>query len=407
MAHENRRMETRGSYGFARLWWAFLLQGFAGGFWIPVLTNILNEKGYSAWVAIAFAVSPLCALVSPLIGGALADERISAQKLYGWGSLAAGILITMAFASLDFGMQPIWFIVGLFAYGLASGSNWGMLANIALSNLENPEKQFPLVRLSATFGWVGAGFLTSFALQADSSPVSGYAAGTAHVCAGLIGFFLPNTPPLGKGKSWKSALGLGAFALFKNRDHAVLFGITALFSIPLTAFYMFSPELFKALGNESPAASMTIAQVTEVVAMLALGGMMVKYRLKTILLWGLGLSAVRYGLSGYAGFTGTVGWHLAGVGLHGVCYTFYFVTAQVYMNRRVDPKLRGQAQGLLSLMAGGIGPLIGAFFCGWLHDFCVDENGDGWENFWWTLAAMIGISTAAFAALYRGKKAGI
>ncbi len=399
-------MERSVSNGFSRLWWAFLLQGFAGGFWIPVLTNILNEEGYSSWVAVAFAISPVCALISPLVGGALADERISAQKLYGWGSIAAGFLVALAFAFLDFGLPPIWFILGLVAYGLASGSSWGMLANIALTNLENPEKQFPLVRLAATFGWVSAGFITSFAMHADSSPVSGYAAGVAHVGAGLVGFFLPKTPPLGKGKSWKSALGFGAFALFKNRDHAVLFCITGLFSIPLTAFYMFSPELFKFLGNEAPTASMTIAQVTEVAGMLVLGGMMVKYRLKTILLWGLGLSAVRFGLSGYAGFTDTVGWHLAGVGLHGVCYTFYFVTAQVYMNRRVDPKLRGQAQGLLGLMSAGIGPLVGAFFCGWLKDFCVDENGNGWENFWWILSAMIAVCTAAFAFFYRGKKAG-
>ena len=399
-------MDRKGSEGFARLWWAYLLKGFGGGFWVPVLTNILNEEGYSSWVAVAFAIIPVCALISPLIGGALADERVSAQKLFGWSSIIGGLLVALAFSFLDFGLPPIWFIIGLAAYGLASGPTWGLLANIALTNLGNPEKQFPLVRLSATFGWVGAGFLTSYALHADSSPVSGYAAGVAHVCAGIIGFFLPDTPPLGKGRSWRSALGFGAFALFKNRDHAVLFCVTGLFSIPLAAFYMFSPELFKALGSKAPTASMTIAQVTEVIAMLVLGAMMVKYRLKTILLWGLGLSVLRYGLSGYAGLTGMVGWHLAGVGLHGVCYTFYFVTAQVYMNRRVEPRLRGQAQGLLSLMTAGIGPLVGAFFCGWLRDVCVDENGNGWQNFWWILAAMIAVFGVAFATLYQGRKAG-
>ncbi len=232
---------------------------------------------------------------------------------------------------------PLWFVCGLAAYGLVGGPCWGLLATIGLSNLGNPEKQFPIIRLGATFGWVAAGFLTSYILHADSSPTAGYAAGACHAAAGLTGFSLPDTPPLGKGKSWRSALGLGGFVLFKNRDHAVLFCVTGLFSIPLSAFYMFSPELFKDLGDRSPAASMTVAQASEVIAMLVLGAMMLKYRLKTILLWGLGLSVVRYALSGYAGLTGTMGWHLLGVGLHGVCYTFYFVTAQVYMNRRVDP----------------------------------------------------------------------
>ncbi len=384
----------------------FFFQGMAGGFWIPVLTNVLKAQGHAAWVSFAFGVLPICSLFSPLVGGALADERISAQKIFGWASLVAAVLVCLAFSFLDFGLNPIWFICGLAAYGLVSGPCWGGLANIGLSNLENPERQFPLVRLGATFGWVAAGFLTSFALNADSSPVAGYAAGGAHLVCGFLGFFLPDTPPLGKGKSWRSALGFGAFALFKNRDHAVLFCVTGLFSIPLAAFYMFSPELLKALGDQSPTASMTIGQVTEVVAMLVLGGMMVNYRLKTILLWGLGLSVLRYGLSGYSGFTGTVGWHLAGIGLHGVCYTFYFVTVQVYMNRRVEPRLRGQAQGLLSLMTAGIGTLVGAFFCGWLRDACVDENGGGWALFWWILTGMIAVCTAAFATLYTGRKAG-
>jgi len=397
---------AKGKGAFARLWLVFFFQGMAGGFWIPVLTNILKAEGYGSWVSIAFAVLPICSLVTPLVGGALADERVSAQRLFGWASLLAAVMVALAFGFLDWGLPPVWFIVGLAAYGLTSGPCWGLLANIGLSNLGNPEKQFPLVRLGATFGWVGAGFLTSYALNADSSPVAGYAAAVAHLCSGVIGLFLPDTPPLGRGKSWRSALGLGGFVLFKNRDHAVLFCVTGLFSIPLAAFYMFSPELLKALGDKSPSASMTIAQASEVVAMLVLGTMMLKYRLKTILLWALGLSVLRYGLSGYAGLTGAVGWHMLGIGLHGVCYTFYFVTVQVYMNRRVDPRLRGQAQGLLSLMTSGVGPLAGALFCGWLRVVCVDENGNGWQNFWWILAGVITVCWAIFGILYRGRKVG-
>jgi len=397
-------MERTGSKRFARLWWVFLFHGMAVGFWIPVLTNILNAEGYGAWVAVIFSILPVCSLITPLLGGALADERISSQRLYGWCSLIAGVVIAIAFAFLDHDLPPLWFVFGMVAYGLLSGPCWGLLANIGLTSLKNPERQFPLVRIGATLGWVGAGFITSYALSADSSPISGYAAGAAHVVAGVLGFFLPHTPPLGSGKSWRHALGLGGFVLFKNRDHAILFCITALFSIPLTAFYMFSPELLKALGSKAPTAAMTIAQVSEIAAMLVLGSMMLKYRLKTILLWGLGLSVVRYGLSGYAGFTGTIGWHVLGIALHGVCYTFYFITAQVYMNRRVDPQLRGQAQGLLSLMTSGIGPLVGALFCGWLKVVCVDANGNGWQNFWWILAGVIAVCWAAFALFYRGKK---
>jgi MFS family permease len=131
---------------------------------------------------------------------------------------------------------------------------------------------------------------------------------------------------------------------------------------------------------------------------------MIRFRLKTLLMWGLGLSVLRFGLSGYAGINGGVAWHIVGIALHGVCYTIYFITAQVYLDRRVDPALRGQAQGLFSLMTAGIGPLVGALFCAWLRSACVDENGAGWQSFWWVLTSIIAACWVAFGLLYRGEK---
>jgi MFS family permease len=121
------------------------------------------------------------------------------------------------------------------------------------------------------------------------------------------------------------------------------------------------------------------------------------------LLWSLGLSAVRFGMSAYAGASGLIGWHIGGIMLHGMCYTFYFITAQVFLDRRVERGMRGQAQGLLTLVSGGLGPLIGAAFCGWLHDHCVRPNGQGWMDFWTILAGMIALCFVIFAVFYRGR----
>lgn len=396
-----RDAQGNGKGVFARLWVVFFFHGMAPGFWVPTLTNVLKAEGLESWVAWAFAVPPICSLFSPLIGGALADERLSAQKLMAWSSLVAAVAIVAAFLALDYGLGAVWFMVGIAVYSLASGPSWGLLATVSLTHLTNGEKTYPLVRLGATFGWMGAGFLTSYVMRADASLVSGYCAGAARVVAGLLSFGLPNTPPLGSGRSWKSALGLGGFNLFRNRNHAVMFSVTGLYSVPLIAFYMYVPEMFKALGDKTPTASTAVAQWSEVFAMIFLGFLMVRYRLKTLLMWGLGLSVLRFAMSGYAGFTGVIGWHFAGVALHGLCYTIYFVTAQVYLDRRVEAGMRGQAQGLLGLMASGVGPLVGAFFCGWLRDVCVDESGNGWDVFWWVLAGIIAVCWAALGVLYR------
>ncbi len=372
------------------------------GFWIPALTNILNAQGLSEWVGIAFVVPPLCSLISPLVGGALADQRVAANQLFAWSSILSAGALFAAFATLNADWNPWWFIGFLGAYSLFAGPTWGLLATIALSHLPSGEKQFPRVRLGATIGWMAAGWMTSWLLHADASPAAGYSSSVARLTSGLLGFLLPHTPPLGKGGSWKSRLGLNAFTLMKQRDHCVFFVVTVIFSIPLTAFYMYAPEFLKVLGDPRPTATMTIAQITEVAAMLLVGSVMLRFRVKTVLLWALGLSAVRFAMSAYAGQTGSMSWHVAGIAMHGMCYTFYFITAQVFLDRRVDPGMKGQAQGLFALVSGGLGPLAGAVFCRWLRNSLVTADGQGWMEFWAVLAEIIAACFIGFLIFYKG-----
>jgi nucleoside transporter len=388
---------------FTVLWAVFFLHGMVPGLWFPALTNILGSRGLAAWVPAVFVVPPVCALISPLIGGALADQRVPANRLFAWSSLICSGLLLAAFGCLDAGWHPAWFVGLLGVYSLFSGPAWGLLATISLTNLEQGERQFPLVRVGATLGWVAGGLMTSYLLGMDTSPAIGYVGAGVRLLAAVAAFLLPHTPPLGEGKSWQSRLGLDAFKLFKQRDPAVFFLVTMLFSIPLSAFYMYGPEFLHVLGNEHPTGTMTIGQVLEVVAMLLVGTVMVKFRVKTVLLWALGLSVVRFGMSAMAGVNGEVGWHIAGIALHGVCYTFYFITAQVFLDRRVEPGLRGQAQGLLVMVSGGLGPLVGALVCGYLRAQCVTPAGQGWAEFWGILTAMIAGCFVIFALFYQGK----
>ncbi|WP_325099571.1 MFS transporter [Luteolibacter yonseiensis] len=397
---------TNGRGVFVRLWLVFFLQGMTPGFWMPALTNILKARGLEDWVALVFIVPPLCAVISPLIGGALADQRVAADRLFAWTSLIGSVALLAAFGTLHAGWNPWWFVALLGCYSLVSGPAWGLLTTIALTNLSEGERKFPLVRLGATLGWMLAGVTTSYVLKADTSPTAGYASAATRMTVGMLAFFLPHTPPLGKGSSWQSRLGLDAFSLMKHRDHCVFFVVTAIYSIPLTAFYMYAPELLKVLGDQRSTATMTLAQITEVAAMLLVGSVMMKFRVKTVLLWSLGLSVVRFGMSGYAGASGMIGWHIAGIMLHGMCYTFYFITAQVFLDRRVDPGMRGQAQGLLSLVTSGLGPLVGAVVCGWVRRHYVTADGHGWLDFWSILAGIIAVCFVVFAVFYRGREAG-
>lgn len=385
------------------MWGTFFLLGMSTGFYVPALTNIITARGLdSGFVQWAWLAGPVTSLLSPVCVGALADNRFAAQRVLGWIGLASALLLAGSFAALDLGWPPWWFIGLLFASSIVAAPMWSMMSSLSMAHLKSGEREFPLVRLGGTVGWMVAGYLTSFLLHADASPVAGYAGAVARTAGGVAAFYLPHTPPLGNSRSVRTLLGLNAFRLLKERDHCVFFVTTALLSIPLAAFYMWTPRHLADLGDARETATMAIGQFSEIVAMLVMASLLVRLRVKTLLLLALGLSAVRYGLFAYGGLSGMRGWLVAGISLHGMCYTFYFITAQLYLDRRVPVEMRSQAQGLLSLFSNGIGSLIGTIAVRALYDSSVAGGAGGWPVFWGVLGGAVALITVGFAVAYVG-----
>jgi nucleoside transporter len=387
----------------AGLFGVFFVLGMSPGYYIPALSNILVAKGLAAdWAAWAFLAGPVASLVSPLFVGALADNHYAAQKVFGWIGLISALLLGGAFWTLDHGGSP-WLFIGLLtASSIVAAPMWGMLASISMVHLKSGEREFPLVRLGGTLGWMAAGFLTSHVLHADQSAVAGYAAAATRFAGGLVSFFLPHTPPMGSSRSLRSLLGFDAFRLLRERDHLVFFTVTMMLSIPLAAFFLHTPLYLQAMGNRTAAATMTIGQISEIGAMLLMPLVMTRFRVKTVLMVALVLSSVRYGFYAVSGMTGSMNWLLLGIGLHGMCYTLYFITGQLFLDRRVDPGMRGQAQGLLSLASNGVGSLLGTLIARQLHEVTVVGGQGGWTAYWWVQAGCIALSVPVLAFFYQG-----
>lgn len=385
----------------------FFLLGMSPGFYVPVLTNILSARGLgSDFVQWAWMAPPLAAILSPVVVGALADNRFAAQRVLAWCGIVSALLLGAAFLALDLGWSP-WCFVGLmFVSSVVAAPMWSTLAVIAMRHLVRGEREFPLVRMGGTVGWMIAGFVLSYAMKADSSTAAGYVGAAVKLAGGFFAFLLPETPPPGRSTSWRTLMGLDALKLFRERDHAVFFTTTALLSVPLAAFYMWTPQHLKQAGDGQVAATMAMGQVSEVVAMLLMAALMTRFRVKTLLLVALGLSALRYGLFSWSGASGDRLGLAIGVALHGMCYTFYFITAQLFLDRRVAPEMRGQAQGLLSLVSNGVGTLLGTFAVRLLYDRMVVNGAGGWTLYWAVLGGAIVVLTIGFALAYRGLPAG-
>ena len=381
----------------------FLVQGAALGTWLVPLSPVLVAHGLGRIVPYAFASTALAALVSPLIFGAIADRHASPVRVLRCLSMATGLAMILATTAIRLGWNA-WAVLGLIQIqALCLSPTASIAATIAFSRLANAGTQFGPLRAMATLGWMSGCWLVS-ALKADDSTVAGYWGAGLWFLLAIVTFLLPVQEKLSSGAllTWHERLGLDALTLLKNRDHRVVFVMTALFCVPLAAFYPYAPPHLRELGFQRTSAWMSLGQVTEIIAMLLLGALLGSWRLKWIFACGLGFGVLRFVLSAM----NTRACLLAGITMHGFSYALILITAQIYLEQRIEAAWRARAQALLTLMSSGIGNLLGYLGTGWWFSSCSSAGGPRWSTFWGGLALVVGLVMAWFLAAYRGKGPG-
>ena len=206
---------------YFRLCAMFFVLGMGPGFWMPGLTNIIKAAGWgNQWVALIFLIFPTASMITPLFSGALADQKVAAQKLAGWLCLAGTMTMVAAFWCLHHHLHP-WYFVGLFFLTSVIGAPiWNLVITVALTHLPSPEQQFPKVRLWCTLGWILAGVMCSLVFHADASPLAGYVGAAFRLLLAAFIFILPHTPPRGVSRSWRSLMGFDAFRFDNTKGYS-------------------------------------------------------------------------------------------------------------------------------------------------------------------------------------------
>lgn len=381
----------------------FFCQAMAMGMWIVPLSNIFRAHGLEHLVPWAFACTGLSAFVSPLMVGALADQRVAPVRVLRWLAAASAVVLGLTCVAIDSGWGGS-VVLGLsFAHALVSGPTWSLSTSIVLSQLPDPKRQFGPIRAWATAGWMMGGWIISWGFHADESVVAGWCSAVVWIGAVGLSFGLPTTrpPDATAHRRWWEVLGLDALGLLKDRNHRVVFVTAALFSAPLAAFYPYAALHLRDLGVESVSARISIGQTTEIVALLLLARVMTHIRLKWVFIAGISFGILRYVWYAQA----TEAWITAGTVLHGFAFTLYFITTQIYLEDRVETKWRARAQSLLSLLMSGFGGLVGFLGSGWWYETCTSDAGTDWPRFWtgeWLATAAV---LVFFVLAYRGRGA--
>ncbi len=380
------------------------LQFFVWGAWYVTIGNYMSATGMADLTHWPYTVNPIAAIIAPFFLGLVADRYFATEKVLGALHLLGGLV--MLYLPQAAG-NPTLFILLLFLYNLCYMPTLGLANSLAFHHITNQEKQFPLIRVFGTIGWIVAGLFIGFVLGQfsgeqlpDRTPLPLYTTGIASVLLGIYSFSLPHTPPPGAGEkvSLRSIVGLDALARLGSRSFYIFILSSLLICIPLAAYYNFAP-IFAAnavydQGTSNavtgllpnPSSLMSLGQMSEVAFMLLMPLLFVRLGVKWMLAIGMGAWVLRYLLFA-AGAPESVFWMIAGgILLHGICYDFFFVTGQIYVDKKSTPAIRGQAQGFLVLVTYGVGMFIGAQVAGRVYNHFLAGAGalslSTWRDFW-------------------------
>src|SRR6266576_4353340 len=227
------------------------LQFFIWGAWYTTIGNYMSAHGMASLTSWPYQVNPIAAMVAPFFLGLIADRFFATERVLGVLHLLGGAIMLLVPRATG---APTLFIFLLLLYNLCYMPTLGLANSLAFHNIRDQEKQFPLIRVFGTVGWIVAGLFIGFVLSRftagqlpDTTPLPLYTTGVASLLLGLYSFALPHTPPPGAGRpvSIRSIVGIDALRELGSKAFYVFIVSSLLICIPLAAYYAYAPIFAK------------------------------------------------------------------------------------------------------------------------------------------------------------------
>ena len=349
----------------------------------------------------AYATFSIASIVAPFFMGMVADRFFSAQKVMGVLNILGAIILYFLIQNQD----PDTFFWYILAYTLTFAPNLALSSSIAMNQMQNPEKEFPSIRVMGTIAWIVITNIIGFYGIGDKVTIFQIAMFTS-VAWAIFAFTLPNTPPKAtKATSFGQILGTDAFVLFKDRSFLVFFICSILVCIPLSFYYAHANLSLTESNMTNVENKMSLGQVSEVLFMLLIPFALSKFGIKKMLIVGLVAWIIRFICFGYGDGISSEWMLYLAIILHGVCYDFFFVTGQIYTDNKAGEKIKNSAQGLITLATYGIGMGIGSILSGKVLDKYTTKVGEvsthDWTAVWMVPAAISAVVLLIFIVVFK------
>jgi len=392
-----------------KLFVMMLLEYFIWGAWLPLIFSYLPSLGFSpgeqACILNAF---PIAAVVGMFFSNQFCDRNFAAEKFLAFSHCAGGVaMLGLAFTKM------FWPFFGLMlVHCLLFVPTMSIVNSIAFAHLKEPQKEFGLVRIGGTLGWILAAWPFTFILvdwdkvhqlnpqglvqwigamlgsgltgdKLRAATAWTYAvAGIASLVLAGFSFVLPHTPPK---KSREGAVEkfawLEAFRLLKHPFVLVLWLVTLVDSFVHNCYFNWTGSF---LGTTAAAGGvgipgnwimpvMSVGQIAEMLTMFILGATLKRLGWRTTMILGILGHAARFAV--YAYFPQHQGLIIAVQILHGICYAFFFATVYIFADAYFPKDARASAQGLFNVMVLGLGALLANSICPYLGQTLFTHGG--------------------------------
>jgi MFS family permease len=386
-----------------KLFLMMVMEFFIWGAWLPLIYGYLPSLGFTpvqqAWILNAF---PIAAIVGMFFSNQFADRHFAAERFLGFSHLLGGLAIL----GLGFtrGFWP--FLILMWIHCLFYVPTNSIANSIAFAHMKDSQKEFGLVRMGGTLGWILAAWPFTFIFvdwarvkaaaprglvawigTALGSGLTGQAlkqatrwtfivAGIVSLALAAYSLLLPHTPPKkkvpGTSSTTERFAWLETLRLLKRPFVLVLWLIAFIDAFVHNLYFNWTGTF---LGT-SPAAGgvgipgnwimpvMSLGQVSELLTMLILGMVLKKLGWRFTMLIGILGHAARFAV--YAFFPSHPWMIVAIQVLHGICYAFFFATVYIFVDTYFPKDVRSSAQGLFNVMILGLGVLAANTLGPWL-----------------------------------------
>ncbi|MCQ2310413.1 MAG: MFS transporter [Paludibacteraceae bacterium] len=399
------------------------------GAYLTSMGRYLGAFGFGPSIGWFYSVQGIVSLFMPAIMGIVADRWIQAQKvlslchgLAGLFMAAAGIYAFRAGEGVQ--LAPLFSLytisVGFFMPTLALTNS--VAFNALIKAKMDTVKDFPPIRVFGTVGFIVTMWIVDL-LGAMDTPAQFVISGGLSIVLALYSLTLPICEVKAQegNQSITDALGLKAFALFKEKKMALFFifsmllgmclQITNGYANPFLGSFAAFEEFADTFGVQHSGILISVSQICEALCILTIPFFLKKFGIKNVMFMAMIAWVMRFGFFGLGnpGFPGVLLFVLSCI-VYGFAFDFFNISGALYVDQETHPAQRSSAQGLFVMMTNGFGATIGTLLAQMVVNKLVYtpqtmgatpmELWEGWKMSWFIFAGFALVVALAFWLMF-------